>query len=74
MGGNWGPIPTGRTPGSQRRRVALSIGSVVAAIVLVLALANLGAASDPSITGTVLLILVLLIAGVVVGLRPWSRS
>jgi len=74
VGGNWGWIPTGRSGGSRRRRIALSIACIAAGVVLVLLLPRLGIASGADITGTVLVILALLVAGVVYGLRPWSDS
>jgi hypothetical protein len=69
MSGNWGNLPTGRSGGSRRRRIALSIASVVAGLFLMSNLDKVGTAS-----GEVLLIVGLLIVGVVFGLRPWSNS
>ena len=74
MSGNWGRIPTGRSHGSRRRRIALSIASVVAGLILISLLRQLGAGAGPDINAQVLLIVGLLIIGVVYGLRPWSDS
>jgi hypothetical protein len=74
VGGNWGWFETRRSSGSRRRRMILSIASILAAIALLVLASQLGIASSPEITAKVAVIAGLLIAGVVLGLRPWSRS
>jgi hypothetical protein len=74
VSGNWGRIPTGRSAGSRRRRIALAIASVVAGLILFSLLGQLGAGASREIKPEVLLIVGLLIIGVVYGLRPWSDS
>ena len=65
--GNWGNIPTGRSRGSRRRRIALSVASVVAGTILLSNLDRVGTAA-----GQVLVVVGLLVVGVLYGLRPWS--
>jgi hypothetical protein len=74
ISGNWGWIKTGRSRGSRRRRIALTIACIGVGLVLVVLLGQLGIASSPDITRKVLFIVGLLVVGVVVGLRPWSES
>ena len=76
MTGNWGSPSHLRSGGSKRRRIALSIAAVFAGVVLIGVYGELVGVFDgvmsPEIAGPVVLILVLLILGVVFGLRPWS--
>jgi hypothetical protein len=70
MSGNWGLIPTGRSRRSRRSRIDLAIACAVIGIVLVLVLGQLGSVRSSEITGTVIVIVGLLVAGIGYELRP----
>ena len=73
MSGNWGFefIDHVRSRRPWRTRVALTIASLLAAVVLVVLLLQFGRGLfDPSI----LIIFGLLATGIVFGLRPWARK
>jgi hypothetical protein len=73
MSGNWGFefIDHVRSRWPWRTRVALTIASILAAVVLVVLLLQFGhGLVDPNI----LIILGLLATGIVFGLRPWART
>ena len=71
MGGNWGNIPIRRSSGSRRRRVILTVASIVALVVLVTLARDFFGPGD--IPGQVWLIVGMLALGVVWGLRPWAK-
>ena len=70
MGGNWGHIPIRRSGGSRRRRIILSVVSLIALVVLVKVTQDFftggGAPAE------IWLIAGMLVVGVVWGLRPWE--
>lgn len=74
MGGNWGSIPTSRTPGGRRKRIALSIVALAALAVLLVLTRQFEGNQISTIDGTEAVIGVLLIAGIVWDLRPWRRD
>ena len=70
--GNWGSFTHIRSRASQRRRIALTIASLVAGVVLVVVATNFGAGGEIGLQ--VAVILGLLVLGVLFGLRPWARD
>ena len=70
--GNWGYIPFRRSGGSRRRRVLLSVASVVALVVLAYLAGTFFGASG-AMPGSISVIAVLLVLGIVWGLRPWAK-
>ena len=71
MGGNWGNIPIRRSGGSRRRRVIVTIASIVALVVLVTLARDFFGPGD--IPGQVWLIVGMLAVGIAWGLRPWAK-
>jgi VIT1/CCC1 family predicted Fe2+/Mn2+ transporter len=70
--GNWGGFTHVRSRASHRRRLVLTIGSLVAGVALVLVTLDFGRGGQiPLMVAT---IVALLILGIVLGLRPWDRG
>ena len=70
--GNLGNIPFRRSGGSRRRRIVLSIASIVALVALIVLAGTFFRA--PHVTPVEIWILVaLLVLGIVWRLRPWAK-
>ena len=70
--GNWGPelVDHVRSRRSWRIRVALTLASIVAGVVLVKLALQLGSGRPAEVA----VVVVLLGLGIVFGLRPWARE
>jgi hypothetical protein len=74
-GGNWGfeYIDHIRSRRSWRTRIALTIASILAAVVLVVLVLDLGRGIVGEFAVELIILVGLLVAGILLGLRPWAR-
>jgi hypothetical protein len=74
-GGNWGfeYIDHIRSRRSWRTRIALTIASILAAVVLVVLVLDLGRGIVGEFADELIILVGLLVGGILLGLRPWAR-
>jgi hypothetical protein len=74
-GGNWGfeYVDHIRSRRSWRTRIALTIASILAAVVLVVLVLDLGRGIVGEFAVELIILVGLLVAGILLGLRPWAR-
>jgi hypothetical protein len=74
-GGNWGfeYVDHIRSRRSWRTRIALTIASILAAVVLVVLVLDLGRGIVGEFADELIILVGLLVGGILLGLRPWAR-